>query len=91
MNDKWSELAEWQSKHKIEVFVTISVDDVREYFEDGRCEDDFDKSLTKNLTDEELWDAIQHVSRKYDFGDAYEDVYDWVVEKAQEWKESENA
>ena len=43
------------------------------------------------MTDEELWEAIQHVSRNYDFGDAYGDIYDWAVEKAQERKESENA
>ena len=90
MKDKWDELAEWQSKHKIAVFMTISVDDVREYFEEYFEEETHPQS-TKNLTDEELWRAIQYVSRKYDFLGTYEDIYDWVVEEAQEWKESENA
>ena len=54
MKDKWDELAEWQSKHKIEVFMTISIDDVREYFEEYFEEEQVPQS-TKNLTDEELW------------------------------------
>jgi len=90
MNDKWNDLKEWEEKHKIAVFMTISVDDVREYFEEYFDEEQVPQS-TKNLTDEELWEAIQYVSRKYDFGEAYGDIYDWVVEKAQDWKESENA
>lgn len=90
MEDKWGELMKWESKHKIAVFMTISAEDVREYFETYFDEEEVPQS-TKNLTDEELWEAIQHVSRKYDFGDAYGDIYDWVVELAQEWKESENA
>jgi len=103
MNDKWNDLKEWEEKHKIAVFMTISVDDVREYFEEYFDEEQVPQSTknltdeeqvpqsTKNLTDEELWEAIQYVSRKYDFGEAYGDIYDWVVEKAQDWKESENA
>jgi len=87
MKDKWSELNEWEDKHKIAVFMTISVDDIRDYFETYFDEEQVPQS-TKNLTDEELWEAIQHVSSKYDFGDAYGDIYDWVVEKAQEWKDT---
>ena len=87
MKDKWSDLNEWEDKHKIAVFMTISVDDVRDYFETYFDEEQVPQS-TKSLTDEELWEAIQHVSRKYDFGDAYGDIYDWVVEKAQEWKDT---
>jgi len=90
MKDKWSELNDWESKHKTSVFMTISVDDIRDYFEEYFEEEPHPWS-TKNLTDEELWEAIRHVSCKYDFGETYGDIYDWVVEKAQEWKESENA
>ena len=90
MKDKWSELNEWEDKHKMAVFMTISVDDIRDYFETYFDEEPPPQS-TKNLTDEELWEAIQHVSRNYDFGDAYGDIYDWAVEKDQERKESENA
>ena len=88
MNDKWHDLNEWEEKHKIAVFMTISVDDVRDYFETYFEEEQVPQS-TKNLTDEELWEAIQYLSHKYDFGDAYGDIYDWVVEKAQERKEEE--
>jgi len=90
MNDTWYELNEWEEKHKTSVFMTISVDDIRDYFETYFDEEPPPRS-TKNLTDEELWEAIRHVSCKYDFGETYGDIYDWVVEKAQEWKESENA
>ena len=90
MKDKWHDLNEWEDKHKIAVFMAISVDDVREYFETYFEEEQVPRS-TKNLTDEELWEAIQNVSRKYDFGGTYGDIYEWVVEKAQYWKESENA
>ena len=91
MNDKWSELNEWEDKHKIEVFMTISVDDIRDYFEPEYGISFTAPRSTKNLTDEELWEAIQHVSRKYDFGDAYGEIYDWAVEKAQEWKNTETS
>jgi len=90
MKDKWNDLKEWEDKHKIAVFMTISVDDVRDYGNDWIDYDAMTDQIA-NLTDEELWEAIQHVSRKYDFGDVYRDIYEWAIGKAQEWKESENA
>ena len=90
MNDKWNDLQEWEDKHKIAVFMTISVDDVRDYGNDWLNDEALTNQIA-HLTDEELWEAIQHVSRKYDFGDVYRDIYEWAIGKAQEWKESENA
>jgi len=90
MNDKWNDLQEWEDKHKIAVFMTISVDDVRDYGNDWIDYDAMTDQIA-NLTDEELWEAIQHVSRNYDFGGVYGDIYEWAIGKAQEWKESENA
>lgn len=94
--DKWGDIFRWEEKHKTAVFMTISVEDVRDWF-DNECVDP-DESPVKNLTDEELWEAVQHVSHKYEFCNEYENIYDWVLMRAENLatvqrgqKESENA
>ena len=87
MKDKWKDLFDWEDQHKIAIFMSISVDDVREYGNDW-IEDEPMTNKIAHLTDEELWEAIQYVSRKYDFGDIYGDIYEWVIEKAEAFKDN---
>ena len=87
MNDKWKALFDWEDKHKAVSFMTISLHDVREYgkeWADGERAAQID-----NLTDEDLYNAMQNVARKYDFGDIYGDIYEWILEKAQAFKDNE--
>ncbi len=89
MRIDWKELTDWEDRYKTVVFMTISPTDIRDYYEDYYSENNIDQ--TNKFTDEELYDALQYVCHKFDFGDAHGDIYEWAVEHAEERKKQEDA
>lgn len=91
MKIDWKELTDWEDRYKTVVFMTISPTDIRDYYADYYAEKMDESDQTNKFTDEELYDALQYVCRKYDFGETYGDIYEWAVEHAEEWKKQEDA
>ena len=67
--DKERELADWEDKHQTVVFLTISPDDVRDYYEDA---------ILKDFSDDEIHQQLTEVAHKIDFSDDYDMIINWV-------------
>jgi len=86
LNDPWGTLSKWEKQHLITSFLNVTIEDVREYYTMLYEEGESDNPLT-GINDEQIFEALQYVSHKYDFGDIYEDIYKWAAEVAQERKD----
>ena len=80
--NKWQELINWEDEHKAVAILTVDVEDVKDYWTDI-C-DEPNKLI--GLTDELIYEGLQHVSRKIDLGEYYQEIYTWATDKAEEYR-----
>lgn len=77
----WKTLTDWEDDNKAVAILTVDVEDVKDYWIDA----DESEKLT-GLTDQLIYEGLQHVSRKIDLGDYYQEIYTWATDKAEEFR-----
>ena len=77
----WKTLTDWEDDNKAVAFMVVGVDDVKDYWTDA----DESEKLT-GLTDQLIYEGLQHVSRKIDLGEYYQEIYTWATDKAEEFR-----
>ena len=81
----WKTLTDWEDNNKAVAIVVVDVDDVKEYWTEICGEPD--KLI--GLTDELIYEGLQHVSLKIDLGEYYQEIYTWATDKAEEYRLTE--
>ena len=77
----WKTLTDWEDDNKAVAILTVDVEDVKDYWIDA----DESEKLT-GLTDQLIYEGLQHVSRKIDLGEYYQEIYTWATDKAEEYR-----
>ena len=77
----WKTLTDWEDDNKAVAILTVDVEDVKDYWTDA----DESEKLT-GLTDQLIYEGLQHVSRKIDLGEYYQEIYTWATDKAEEYR-----
>ena len=83
----WKTLTDWEDNNKAVAIMVVDVDDVKEYWTEICGEPD--KLI--GLTDELIYEGLQHVSRKIDLGEYYQEIYTWATDKAEEYRLTEGS
>ena len=78
----WKTLTDWEDDNKTVALMVVGVDDVKDYWTDIHDEPE---KLT-GLTDQLIYEGLQHVSRKIDLGEYYQEIYTWATDKAEEYR-----
>jgi len=78
----WKTLTDWEDDNKAVAILTVDVEDVKDYWTDI-CDEP--EKLT-GLTDQLIYEGLQHVSRKIDLGEYYQEIYTWATDKAEEYR-----
>ena len=78
----WKTLTDWEDEHKAVSILTVDVEDVKDYWTD--IYDEPERLI--GLTDELIYEGLQHVSRKIDLGEYYQEIYTWATDKAEEYR-----
>ena len=77
----WETLSNWEDDNKAVTIIIVGVDDVKDYWADAERSE----KLT-GLTDQLIYEGLQHVSRKIDLGEYYQEIYTWATDKAEEYR-----
>lgn len=78
----WKTLTDWEDDNKAVAIMVVDVEDVKDYWTDT-CDE---PERLKGLTDELIYEGLQHVSRKIDLGEYYQEIYTWATDKAEEYR-----
>ena len=78
----WKTLTDWEDNNKTVAILVAGVDDVKEYWTDI-CEE---PNKLEGLTDQLIYEGLQHVSGKIDLGEYYQEIYTWATDKAEEYR-----
>ena len=78
----WKTLTDWEDNNKAVAIMIVGVDDVKDYWTD-LCDE---PNKLAGLTDELIYEGLQHVSRKIDLGEYYQEIYTWATDKAEEYR-----
>ena len=78
----WKTLTDCEDDNKAVAIMVVDVEDVKDYWTDI-CDE---PERLKGLTDQLIYEGLQHVSRKIDLGDYYQEIYTWATDKAEEYR-----
>ena len=78
----WKTLTDWEDDNKAVAILTVDVEDVKDYWTDI-CDE---PERLEGLTDQLIYEGLQHVSRKIDLGEYYQEIYTWAIDKAEEYR-----